>query len=256
MKEFNLIRHGQKLETGATRKSFGDSGLSPDQQAKWAEAVKRLNLKDPELAYEALPKIEQLAGEIYNSLPEKALLIFVSTDTPRTKLAADLLSCEIINIIAQQKEKDISVVFLWEPPEEESKPDSLKKVLVGDIMERMRIIMRQDNIDDESIREYFESDGKTTFPMEDEIVRKAINEDIASEDSSIRKRGDLLRKHYEKISEQFKNEDRPVFFYGLSHQLRDSQLRISFYAVNCVQFKSYVSALFLKFFSFHSLSLH
>ncbi|MFH0969536.1 MAG: hypothetical protein V1804_03455 [Patescibacteria group bacterium] len=223
MKEFNLIRHGEKLEIGEERKPLKDSGLTSEQQAKWSEAVKRLELEDPELAYEALPKIEKLGQEIYDSLPEKALLVFVSTDTPRTKLTADLLSCEIINISKNGK-KDIAVLFLWEPPEEETKPDSLKNVMLGvknevfgDIMMRMKAIMEQDIADNSSFQEYIEKGGNKTFPMEQNVTWKAINEDIASEDSTIKKRGLYLREHFEKMSEQFKDEDRPVFFYGLCH---------------------------------------
>ena len=101
--EFSLIRHGRKLDVGEERKSLQESGLTQEQQDKWQEAVEALDLDEPELAYDALPRIEELAQEIYKSLPDKANLMFVSSNYPRTKLTSFLLSGEITRLVHESE---------------------------------------------------------------------------------------------------------------------------------------------------------
>jgi len=215
MDEFSFIRHGEKLKLGEDRKALEDSGLTEEQQEKWKEAVGALKLEDPELAYEALPKIEQLSREVYDSLPGDALLLFLSTDTPRTKLTANLLSSELFRL-EQQNGKNIAVACLWEP-ENNNNQDGLRDVSTGDITDRMKRILIQDSQDEQALKEYFDSGGNKTFAMEDELVMKAINEELVSDNSAIKKRAQLLKAQYERLSEKFKDEKRPLFFYCVSH---------------------------------------
>jgi len=205
MDEFNFIRHGEKLKLGETRKTLEDSGLTKEQQEKWKEAVDALRLEDPELAYEALPKIEQLAQEIYDSLPNGALLLFLSTDTPRTKLTTNLLSSELVRLECQNG-KNIAVASLWEP-ENNNQQDSLRDVFTGDIMDRMKKILIQDSQDEQAIKEYFESGGNKTFAMEDELVMKAVNEELASE-----KEGPIVKRAIRKIIGEIQRREKALVF--------------------------------------------
>ncbi len=215
--QFSFLRHGPKLKVGEKRKPLEESELSSEQRAKWQEAMEDLKLEDPELAYEALPRIEQLAREIFSDLPKHAMLIFVSSEYSRTKMTSYLLSKELMALSNSDAQKDIMVSTLYEPAEEVQKPDSLKSNLAGDIMPLMEAIRQRDYQDDEMLRKYFEEGGDKSVQMEDELVMKTVNEDLAGEDSHIRKRAVLFREQYEKLKHDFRNIERPVFFYGVTH---------------------------------------
>src|SRR5262245_61183317 len=107
MDELSFIRHGPKIPIGSENLHLEKSGLSLEQQEKWKAAQESLGEgSDTEITYETLPKIEKMAEEIYDKLPEKALLLFTATDTPRTKMTANLLSMEMIRL-TEKGEKDI-----------------------------------------------------------------------------------------------------------------------------------------------------
>jgi len=218
MQEFNIIRHGEKLEAGEERVPLEESGLSGEQQRDWKESVERLGLENPELSYRAVPKIEKLGQEIFESLPEGALVIFGSTNTPRTKLTADLLSKKIMELSVREN-KNITVAFIWEPEEIKGQPGSLSSIPMypPEISDAIKKIQEQDEIDDKIIKDYLEKDGGFAHPKEEEWVMKAVNDDLAGEDSFMRRRADLLKSQYEKLKEAFGNENRAIFFYGLGH---------------------------------------
>lgn len=231
IEDFGMIRHGAKQKGGELRKSLGESELTEEQQRKWQEAVESLKLDNPELSYEALPGIERLGKKIYESLPEHALVIFVSTDTPRTKLTADLLSNEIIELSkAEGGKKDIAVAFLWEPEEVKKQPDSLSNIPMWppEIMEILEEIIAQDSADDETMEAYLKSDGNFEVPGENELTFKMVNRDLRSHDSCLRRRADALKKQYDLLLDTFKDENRPIFFYGVGHHSSLVALDIAF----------------------------
>ncbi len=136
---------------------------------------------------------------------------------PRTKLTSYLLSSELVKLAYKEEEKDVVVSSLYEPEEEAQRPDSIKTNLSGDIMPLMDKIRERDHQDDESLKRYFEEEGNKNVPFEDELVLKTVNEDLASDQSYIRSRADLFRKQYEDLKEEFKDKDRPVYLYGVTH---------------------------------------
>jgi hypothetical protein len=230
MKEFNefsLIRHGPKLKVGEKRRPLAESGLTEEQQEKWQEAVESLHLEDPELAYDALPKIEELAREIFKDLPENALVMFISSRYPRTKLTTYLLSSELTEL-SQQQEKDIGVSYFWEPEDVIQKKESLTSNLEGDIMPLIDEIRKRDYKDDETLKKYFEEGGNKFIPLEDELTMKAVNEDLASENSYIRKRADLFEKQYTELKEKYIETNRSIYFYGVTHHSALIALDVAF----------------------------
>jgi hypothetical protein len=218
--EFNLIRHAFKKEP-MEKRSLGESGLTKKQQEKWLEAVARLKLDDPEITYKSLPLIEKMAEGIYETLPEKALVLFAATKYPRNKITADFLSAEISRLAIEKDDKEISTAFIWEPAEVAEKADSLTKIPVGTpeaIIENMKVILELDYKDDISLREYLEGrSGDVSHPLENELVMKAVNFDLRSENSFLRKRADLLKTQAEKLKETFKDHEGPVYFYGIGN---------------------------------------
>ncbi|MDD5489098.1 MAG: hypothetical protein PHP25_00245 [Candidatus Moranbacteria bacterium] len=231
IEQFGMIRHGAKQKGGEIRKPLEESGLSKEQQRKWSEAVEALKLVDPELSHETVPGIEKLARHIYDGLPKHALVIFVSTDTPRTKLTADLLSMEILEIEnSGGNKKDVAVAFIWEPEEIKKQPNSLSNIPIWppEIMKTMREIIMQDARDDEVMEAYLKSDGNFEIPNENGIMFRAINNDLSNEESSLKRRAEELMIQYEKLKNTFVNEKRPIFFYGLGHHSSLVALDIAF----------------------------
>ncbi len=219
MQEFNFIRHAEKMNEGEERCALNESGLTLSQQEKWTNAVDRLNLEDPQIRFEALPKIEELAKIICEKLPDRALLIFNSTDTPRTKLTADFLSTSVIED-AKKQGKDIRVAFIWEPKDKAKEDGSLMRVSesVG-TPTMLRLMQEVEESNDDSLERYLTS-GKGGFahPKEDELVMKAVNSDLArGENSLFRKRAQVLRVQADRIKEKFTEKDLPLYFFGIGH---------------------------------------
>lgn len=231
IENFGMIRHGAKQKGGESRKSLEQSGLSEEQQRKWQEAVEALNLEDPELSYETVPGIEKLGEKIFESLPENALVIFVSTDTPRTKLTADLLATEIINLSKSEGDKkDIATAFIWEPEEIKKQSDSLSNIPMWppEIIKVMEEIIAQDSKDDEMMEAYLKSDGNFEVLGENELTFKMVNRDLGSHDSCLRRRAEALKKQYNLLADTFKDECRPVYFFGVGHHSSLVALDIAF----------------------------
>ena len=226
-----FIRHGEKLGVGEARKPIEESGLTPLQQEKWRAAQERLGSIDPEISYAALPKIEALAQEIYSSLPEEALVVFASTTIPRARFTADLLSTEIVSR-AMDDNRDIGVSFIWEPEELAEKPESVSNITMypPEVMDAMtKKVAELDLKDDESLREYLEDDeASTTHPKEDEITFQIMNEDLTSKDSFMKRRAELLKAQVATLGHYFKDESRPVFFYGVGHHSSLIALDVAF----------------------------
>jgi hypothetical protein len=218
------------LDSGEERVSLEDSGLTSDQQDKWRESVTALDLDNPEITYDSLPKIERMAEDIYESLPEKALVIFTSTQYPRTKITADLLSTELVNR-TQKGVKDIRVAFLWEPNANTGDPDSLSSVAkeTPGLLEMFKEIQQQDYVDEVGFKEYFDdpSTGKT-HQKELEIFYETVKRDLASESSFIRQRADQLKEQLVKISVKFADHDVPVYFFGVGHMSSLIALDVAF----------------------------
>lgn len=223
MQEFGFIRHGHKLNARESKLPLEESGLSPIQQEKWEEAVNRLGIKDdPQMGYENLPLIEQMAKDMYESLPEKATVVFSSTAYPRTRLTADLISTELVRLTAENKTKEIGVSFLWEPLDEAVKEDSMTNV--GDMHREsatnqrlMREVKERDYPGDVELEEYLEQQGRKTYANEDEVLRRAVNLDLESSDSQYRKRVSTFREQLKNIESTFDEGDGPIFFYMVGH---------------------------------------
>lgn len=232
MEELGIIRHGEKLGLEEARKPLEESGLSSEQQIKWAEAQERLNLADPEIAYTALPKIEEMARDMYAHLPENALVVFTSTMVPRARFTADLISTEL-SALALKDDKNIGVAFVWEPKEEAIKSGSISNIPLypPEIGEAMANKIREvDTQADESLQNYLKTDNASrTHPMEDELTLQVMNEDLARPDSFMRKRAELLKEQVTKLEQTFGGENRPVFFFGVGHHSSLVALDVAFH---------------------------
>lgn len=218
--EFSLsfLRHGPKKEVEEKEIILEDSGLTSEQQTKWKEAMENLGFDKVELSYKALPAIEKKANEIFEALPEKALLIFFSTEYPRNKMTTELLMNEVMDI-SKKSHKDIRVAYFFETPEEKQNLNSFGKNLSADMMPLMAEEMKkQDTKDAELVEKYFVHGGHLTIPGEDEMVKSAANKDLAKgEDSYLRQRGKLFREQYDKLKKDFADQKMPVFFFGVTH---------------------------------------
>jgi hypothetical protein len=221
MEEFSLIRHGHKLQAGEERKPIDESGLNTEQQESWKDALSTLpENTDPEITYENVPLVEDLADQIYENLPPKALLLFSTTDYPRTRMTASLLSCFLAKKGITSHEKDIAVGYVWEPKDVAVQEGSLTRLPseMSGVVEKWKALQAREAELDDSLREYFaQPGGGKTHPRELEMFFKLVEEDLASPDSAIRKRGEEMKQQVEKFKETYKDEDRPVFFYGVGH---------------------------------------
>ncbi len=218
MEEVNFVRHGSKMQAGEERVPIEESGLTPEQQEKWKEAVRAHKLTDPEITYSSLVKIEALAKDICSELPEKALLVFNSTNTPRTKLTADFLSTSVAEEANRQR-KDIATAFIWEPSQISKEEGSLTRTSESIGTPLMLKLMKEvEETDDKNLENYLGA-GKGAFahPKEDELVMKAANKDLASENSFFKKRAPILRAQVERIKETFSDKETPLYFYGVGH---------------------------------------
>lgn len=225
IEEVGFIRHGHKLKGTEERAPLEESGLSPEDQGVWREAVERLPPgTNPELRYENLPMIKEMAREMLESLPKKGTVVFSSTTSPRAHLTAEFLSRYLIQERDERGEKGFGVSFLLKPIEGAVQKESHTNILnidsmVPTIMERMECIGKQEEFkDDETLSEYFSHEGgRTAHPMEDELLRRVVNGDLASKDSIYRTRATLLKQQLRDLEEVFSNNDGPVFFYGVGH---------------------------------------
>ena len=223
MENFGFIRHGHKLNSEGVNPPLEESGLTLEQQHTWKEAVVRLGIEDnPQMKYENLPLIEELARDMYNKLPEKATVIFSSTGYPRTRLTADLISSELMKLSRGEGSKEIAVAFMWEHPDDAIKENS--RTNLGNMQNEaasnqqlLREVQKRDFPDDLDLEEYLKHGGNKTFTNEDEVLRRAVNLDLESPDSQYKKRVDSFREQLKNVYTSFQDIEGPVFFYMVGH---------------------------------------
>ena len=229
-----MIRHGEKLTVDEERKPLEKSGLNEEQQKKWRVALEALHLEEPEIAYGALPKIEKIAREMYDQLPDEAMVMFAPTQLPRTRMTAELLANEIM-ALNESGTKKISTSFIWEPPDVAKGQDSLSNIAMYPL-EMARVIRefaQQDKADDAILKKYLEDSnpqdlGSRSYRDEDELIFKTANIDLASEHSILRERANVVKEMVLKIMEEFKDSPVPLYFYGVGHHQSLIALDIAF----------------------------
>lgn len=210
------------MEAGVDRLSIEESGLTVDQQNKWKEACATLDEGvDPEITYENLPLIEKMAVDIFEKLPDKALLLFASTDFPRTRMTCALLSMELTRLGLENPDKHIVTGSIWESPEVANQDESISN-LPGeakgflDLWKKFKD--REEAKSDPSLKEYFkQSGGEKTHPKEQEIVFKLANQDLANPDSVFRKRADQIKGQIESFKKRYPDGDYKTYFFGIGH---------------------------------------
>lgn len=222
MSEFSFLRHGHKVEAGTARLPLEQSGLTLEQQEKWKEAQAVLgDGVDPEITYENVPLIEKLASEIFEELPEKALLLFTSTNYPRTRMTSALLSVELARLVRIHPEKDIDIATIAEPKavrEQEESLTNLPSEGAGfvDLWRDFKASYRGEN--DAALSDYFaQSGGGKNHPKAQEMVFELVNKDLASENSIFRKAAQQMKRQIEAFKQVYESQDRPVYFFGIGH---------------------------------------
>jgi len=234
MEEFGIIRHGEKLAVEEKRKPLEESGLSEEQQQKWRTALETTQLQEPEIAYAALPKIENMAKELCDRLPDEALVIFAPTRMPRARMTAELLSSEI-GALASTDNKAIATAFVWEPADVAQDTNSISNVAMYplEMADVMKAFVQQEQADDEALGRYLEASdakelGSRAYRGEDELIFKTANMDLASKASVLRKRAEVLKEQVSVITEQYKDHPVPVYFYGVGHHQSLIALDVAF----------------------------
>lgn len=219
---FGFIRHGEKINPEKEEASLDSSNLTEAQKQRWAESIEKLGIKDdPQITYENMPRIEELARDIFESLPDNSLVVFTSTNYPRTRLTADLISQALCDLsFADEGKKNISVSFLWEDPK--SPEPSLTEI--GDMkgesaanQRLMRNLKDEQYPDDDKFERYLEKKGNTTFDREDEVLRQAVNLDLASANSQYKQRAVSFKQQLKNIESLFSENTEKVFFYMVGH---------------------------------------
>lgn len=223
MKEFNLMRHGHKFPPGQETGDIESSELSSEERVIWQEAVTRLGIEDsPELTFENIHLIDEVAKGVYEKLPSKATVIFTSTMYPRARLTADLMASSLTRLARENNDKEVGVAFLWESKENAQKEDSMTNIMdvsreYVQMWELMQRAAAQKNLGSDSLEAYFkQNDGNKTHPDENELVKDAVNLDLASDHSIYRDRIQRFRKQLRSLEEGL-TSDVPVYFFGVGH---------------------------------------
>lgn len=232
MEKFSFIRHGDKLKAGETRAPLEESGLTDDQKRKWTDICSRLGIEDPQITYENLDKIEAMASKVYEQLPQRALVIFTSSDTPRTRFTAEYLLGELEAIVQEKNKKKIYTEVIGDSGVKGNirsvGTTTIPREAEG-ILEKFKVMSAQDNLDEENLKEYFEAPhGGKTHPKEMELLFKVVNSDLQSGDSSLKKRADDLREQLKQVSEQVQSNELPIFFFGVGHMSTLISLDVAF----------------------------
>lgn len=222
MFEFSFLRHGHKMGAGTERLPLEQSELTLDQQEKWKEASAVLGDDiDPEITYENVPLIEKMALDIFEKLPEKALLLFTSTNYIRTRMTSALLSGEIIRLSNAHPEKDIAVASVFEPKEIREQEDSLSNLPSEnrDIVKVFREFLKNANSEgDPKLKDFLSHPtGGKDHPRAKEMLLEVVNKDLVSENSLFKKAAERIKVQIESFKEQYGNIDRPIYFFGVGH---------------------------------------
>jgi hypothetical protein len=220
MEQFGFMRHGHKVGAGEERPPLEESGLTQEQQEKWKAAAEVVG-EDPEITYENVPIIEEMAKDIYEKLPDQALLLFASTDYARTRMTSALLSQELGRLAAEHPEKRIATGSVWEPKEVRDEDESVSN-LAGEAPEFAQMWRDFKNSPeaqaDESLKDYFaHAGGGKTHPKELEIIFKLVQKDLESPNSVFRKRGEQMKGQIEAFKEKYKDINMLTFFFGIGH---------------------------------------
>ncbi|TAK03887.1 hypothetical protein EPO34_01885 [Patescibacteria group bacterium] len=222
MERFSLIRHGEKMKAGEERSTVEASGLTGKQQARWKEICERLHISDPEVTYRSLEKMETLAQDIFSSLPERALVIFSTTNYPRTRFTAEYILESLEDHIRESGTKQIYTDTIGESTTDmgirTTGTSDMPKEAPG-MLQLMQRIAQQDQEDDKELSQYISSaGGGKGHAREMELFFTAVNQDLAREDSILKKRAAQLREEVLKLKEVVHaNEGLPIFFYGVGH---------------------------------------
>jgi hypothetical protein len=230
MEEIGFIRHGHKKEAGKEVVELADSGLSFEDQEIWKQTVEIRKLSDPEITFENIPLIKQLAQKIFEGLPEQATIIFTSTPYPRAQMTTELISTYLMKL-AGSGNKEINIAYVLEPKENiQTSKDIVDVSRNAEAMAvRMKVLAEIDAQDDKLLAEYFRSTtGNVTHPIEQEFVRSEVNRDLEAQDSLFKQRAEELHGQIEDYKERFKNIKGPVFFYGVGHHTNLIALDVAF----------------------------
>lgn len=218
-----MIRHGEKLDVEEVRKPLEESELSAEQQKKWRDALQTSGLQEPEIAYAALPKIENMAKSMVEQLPSEALVVFAPTRMPRARMTAELLAGEIA-AQAQAQKKQIATAFVWEPADIATEKGSVSNIAMWPIemAEIIRKFAEQEKADDSALRKYLEESppqdvGNKSYWNEDQLIFETVNIDLSQQHSVIRERAELLKQQVAAVMEHFSGHPAPVYFYGVGH---------------------------------------
>jgi len=218
--EFSIIRHPEKVEVGCERSSIEEVNIPPKQKRKWAEICQRLEIDDPEITYESLTELEEMAKDIYEQLPYKALVLFTSSGYNRTKFAAEYLSSELEEIISKG-EKKIYTDVIGEYKIKEGKKTVGVSNLPAEAPGMQKVmgeLMKEENKIDRKLNDYLaEAKGKFTHPRELEIFLHAVNEDLSRPDSVLRERALELELQLAQLKSDIETKDMPVFIFGFGH---------------------------------------
>lgn len=231
MKEIGFIRHGHKREAGKEVVELEHSGLSAEDQEIWKEIVEMRNLSNPEITFENVPLIKELAQQILDNLPNEATVIFTSTPYPRAQMTAELISTYLMKL-AESGSKNIHVAYVLESKENIQTPKDIVDVTrnAEAMSLRMKELAKADAKDDAALADYLgaASGGHLTHPIEQELVQQEVNIDLASPDSLFKIRAEELKTQIEEYKKRFKDISGPVFFYGVGHHTNLIALDVAF----------------------------
>ena len=221
------------MMAGEERVAIEQSGLTEKQQAKWKEICERLHISDPEVTYQSIEKMESLAKNLFASLPERALVIFTTTNYPRTKFTAEYILESLENLIRENGKKQIYTDVVGESTTDMGMrtvgTSDLPKETPG-MLPLMRQIARQDQADDEGLGQYFSSaGGGKSHAKEMEIFFNTVNRDLAGENSTLKKRAEELRAEVEQLNQVVQaGGELHVFFFGVGHMSSLVALDVAF----------------------------
>jgi len=233
MQKFSFIRHGEKMGVDEARPAIEVSRLTGEQQTRWKQICERLHVEDPEVTYQSVEKIESLARDIFLSLPERALVVFSTTNYPRTRFTAEYVLETLEDLVREDGKKHIYTEVIGESMTDTGVrtvgTSGLAKEAPG-MLQLMQQIARQDQADDDGMTQYFSSTGGGKgHTKELELFFAAVNQDLASENSLIKKRAEELRNEVEQLKKDVQtNKELPIFFFGVGHMSSLVALDVAF----------------------------
>lgn len=222
LEKISLMRHGEKIGPGNEDQIARDlEQLDVQDQRQWTEAVNSLGVQDnPEIRPQSIIRIREIAQEVVAELPEHSLVMLANTMTPRTRLSADFLHTEIVRA-ASSANKEISVVFIWQPSSEKENDQNPIHLPSGPNSKNMLPIAKKvlaEKYPDVDAEAYFRTGGGQQIPDEDEFISELVHLDLNSANSDIKKRVDQYQAQINTLKEWSQGEQ-PVFFIGVGHHM-------------------------------------